>query len=741
MEIETTGKTGSVYKFGPFRLVPDECLLLREGEPVALTPRAFDLLRLLIESAGHLKTREELIEALWPTTIVEETNLSWNVRAVRKALGEEADAPPRYIETVRRRGYRFIAPVEVERAGETEEDGKSETSRRRRWPWVTAGGLAAAAAVAVALVMLWPRFFGGLSETVTAPRRPSIAVLPFENLSADKGNAYFVAGMQDLILTKLADIGDLKVISRTSTEKYKSHPDDLKTIARQLGVATILEGSVQKQGDQVLIDVQLIDARTDAHIWAQSYQRTLANVFGVEGDVAEKVATALKARLSSVESKRLATELSAVPAANDLFLRAEYLANRGAVGYDFGTLRQAISTYKKALAKAPNFALAWARLSYTESLLAWVGAENVKTLEAQARADAEHALGLAPDLAAAHLALGYSDFWGREDYTAAQKTFSAALALRPGDADALAAYGYIERRLGRFETAIASLRQAFTLDPRNSDLAYGLGQTYLAVYRYADAERAFRRALALDPGNLLAKRANARAILYASGDLAGALAAAQGDAPMLKLARVDILTDWRKYRQALALLDTVPDTADNFPAYAIPKAELQGYLYLQLGDAARGRSLEKQALAESRAQLPLQHGLALASIWQNVAGEEIHLGRTAEGLRAIARAQALWTQSGDRFIRLGYLVGNAGLYAEAGRADLAVPLLDRALGKPGVGPPYSPVMLWIDPLWDPIRHDPRFQALLKKYAKYKPADLATAAPAATVGDNPFGSSL
>ncbi len=699
--------------------------MLRNGEPVAMTPRAFDLLRLLVESAGHLKPREELIDELWPTAVVEDNSLPWNVSAVRKALGDSSDAP-RYIETVPRRGYRFIAPVEVQHAS-----GPRGDKSRRYWRWAALGALVAVAVVAGVLSASWTGISGNSRTQDAIPRRASIAVLPFENLNVGKKEAYFVAGIQDLILTKLADIGSLKVISRTSTSDYASHPDDLGTIARELGVATILEGSVQKTGNQVLINVQLIDARSGDHIWAKSYQRTLRNVFGVEGEVAAKVATALQTRLTYAETRRLATTLSNDPTANDLFLRAEYLNDRGYISHDFGTLRQAMTAYKQAIARAPDFALAWARLSFCESLLAWVGAENVKPLEARARADAEHALQLAPTLAAAHLALGYSDFWGRGDYPAAQKVFAAALALRPGDANALAALGYIERRQGRFDAAIASLKQAFALDPRNSDLAYGLGRSYLAVYRYAEAERAFRRALALDPNNLLAKRANARAILYATGDIPRALAAARGDAPVLELARVDFLTDWRKYRRALRLLKSVPDTPDNFPPYSLPKSELEGYLYLQLGNTARGRELEAQALAESRAQLPKQHSLMLASVWQDVADEEIHLGKTAKGVRSIRRAQAIYDKSGDRFIRLGYLVADAGLYAAAGRADLAVPLLDSALGKPGVGPPYSPVMLWIDPLWDPIRHDPRFRALLKKYARYKPAGTTAVASAST----------
>jgi TolB-like protein len=213
----------------------------------------------------------------------------------------------------------------------------------------------------------------------TAPAIPtrSIAVLPFENLSGDKDNAYFAGGIQDLVLTKLADIGSLKVISRTSTEKYKSRPDNLKQVAAELGVATILEGSVQKQGDQVLINVQLIDAKTDSHIWAKAYTKTLTNVFGVEGEVAEAIATSLNAKLTPVQSKDLAAAPTTNRAAYDAFLRAEYLANRGSIDYGTGAglsdLKAAIPLYREAVQADPGFALAWARLSYSESQLAWEG--------------------------------------------------------------------------------------------------------------------------------------------------------------------------------------------------------------------------------------------------------------------------------------------------------------------------------------------------------------------------------
>ncbi len=556
----------------------------------------------------------------------------------------------------------------------------------------------------------------------------SIAVLPFENLSADKNNDYFVAGMQDLILTKLADIGDLKVIARTSTAKYASHPGNLTTIAQQLGVATILEGSVQKVGNQVLINVQLIDARTDAHIWAQSYQRTLDNVFGVEGDVAEKIATALKAKLSPAETARLASDLSANNAANDLFLRAEYQANQGTTNYDTASWKAAIPLYKQAIAQAPDFALAYARLSFVESSLAWSGGAGLeaKQLNTQALSNAEHALKLAPNLPAAHLALGYSDYYGHDDYDAALKAFTAALALRPNNADALAAQGYVERFQGRFAAALASLQHAFALDPRKSERAYELGSTYMMTARYPDAERWLRRALALDPHNLHARIILSAAIAYATGDIPRALAELQGDDAELKSARALLLVGQRKYQEALTLLDSVPNApGDSAGGDAIDRAEL----YRLMGDMTRARSLYAQALPKVRARLARQQGFNQASAWDDLATAELGLGHVAQGLAAIAKAQAIGEHTPGLYDS-PLMENNAALYAEANRPDLAVPLLAKALASPGIGRWYSPVMLWLDPAWDPIRKSPQFQALLKKYAKYKPA-VIPAMPAST----------
>jgi TolB-like protein/Tfp pilus assembly protein PilF len=553
----------------------------------------------------------------------------------------------------------------------------------------------------------------------TAVPARSIAVLPFENLSADKDNAYFSDGIQDLILTKLAEIAELKVISRTSTRKYASRPDDLKTIGQQLGVATILEGSVQKAGNQVLINVQLIDTRTDAHLWAESYTRTLDDVFGVEGEVAGQIATALKTKLTPVEAQRLGTALSGDPAANDLYLRAEYFANQGRIRSDQASMRQAIALYRRAIAKAPGFAIARARLSYNESYFAFkFFLEDAQELNRDARVQAEQALVLAPDLIEAHLAIGYCDYYGRGDYAAALTTFSKVLEAHPNDPATIAATGYLLKRQGRFKESLAALQRALELDPRNSMLATDVGLSYMLNGRHNEAQAAFHHALALDPAQIEARIYLSEAVLFADGDAEGALVAAQG--PQLQSLRVDLLIYQRKYQEALALLAGIPER-DNY----VPGAKRlnQAEIYRLSDDVAHARPLYEQALPILRAQIKDQAGDKYREIGllDAIATAELGLGHTAAGMAIIARSQALAARINDYSFKPSAMLGHAQLYAQARRPDLAVPLLEQTLASPGIGASYSPVMLWIDPAWDPIRHDAGFEALQKTYISAKPA--------------------
>ena len=304
-------------------------------------------------------------------------------------------------------------------------------------------------------------------ESPSAVSRKSIAVLPFENLSADKGNEYFANGMQDMILTKLVGIGDLKVISRTSTEKYKSRPDNLKAVAAELGVATILEGSVQKAGDEVLINVQLIDAANDNHLWADAYSRKLDNIFGVEGEVAQNVADALKAKLTPAETAHVAEAPTRNAAAFDLFLQAEEQVKKANTSQLEAAYLAADTDYLQAIALDPGFALAYARLAKNQLNRHWFGTPLTASQLATTKVYADRALALAPNLPEAHLALGYYDYWGFRNYTAANIEFERALALAPNNVNALIGLAFVARRTGEMAQALNYLKQAVAISPRD----------------------------------------------------------------------------------------------------------------------------------------------------------------------------------------------------------------------------------------------------------------------------------
>lgn len=549
----------------------------------------------------------------------------------------------------------------------------------------------------------------------------SIAVLPFANLSSDKENEYFVAGMQDLILGKLADIGQLKVISRTSTLKYESRPDNLRQVAAELGVAHILEGSVQKAGNQVLINVQLIDARTDNHLWAETYQRTLDNIFGVEGEVAGKIADALKTRLSPAETSRLAAVPTTNRAAYDAFLQAEFLVNRGNLEFTSDWYRKAIPYYEQALRADPAFVLALARLSFAESIAYWFGGNNEQALADKALEHARQALDRQPDLADAHVAMGYAQYAGADDYNAALGDFTEALRLRPHDPDILLASAFALRRMGRLPAAIAALREAVSRNPRSSYAFESLGETLLMAHRYDEAEAALQRARSIDPGNTVALEQLASKAVLADGDLSRALALLVGDQPRLVSRRVGYLQMQGRYNDAIRVLESLPRNADQSGTAADRELQLANLLRLA-GQSDRARNLYASALPQIRAQL---HGLRSKRVqsadWTQIASALHGLGEEREALEALSRSQALARESGDLIEYPRITAVNASVYADMRRPDLAIPLLQEILPGHSGGLYFSPTMLWIDSSWDPIRDDPRFQALLREYAKSKPA--------------------
>ena len=551
----------------------------------------------------------------------------------------------------------------------------------------------------------------------------SIAVLPFENLSGNAENAYFVSGMQDLILTNLSKIRDLKVISRTSTEKYASRPDNLKIVGAELGVATILEGSVQRAGDNVLINLQLIDVRTDAHLWAEVYNRKIEDVFAVEQEVARTVAEALQATLSPTESAAIAAKPTQDPTAYDLFLRAEYLLHHGSQNQDGGALGESAALYRQAVAKDPSFALAHAQLSIALSDLYWNGGTSdlsQQVLAQQSRAAMAQAKRLQPGLPEADLALAFLNYRVDLDFPAAVAAFDAVLAVRPGDAYARWGRALPLRRLGRFQDAITAMEAAVRLNPRDSYLTSELANTNWMVRRTDAAETRFRHALALDPENTTAEVSLSNLLVYRSGDFVSAWNLLRGDQPGFVFQRAELLRLQRKTSEALDQLAQLPDSQISFLGDGKPKAMLAGSLHFEAGEYAQAAPLLRQAKAEMEARLrtlPANYGSGQA-VRLALAEAEAMLGDEATALRTTQQALAQMPVEKDAINGARALAQAAQVYSRLGRVDLVTPALERVRLAPGSDTAISASTLKLDPVWDKVRGDPRFQAEIQRFAEF-----------------------
>lgn len=609
------------------------------------------------------------------------------------------------------------------------------TAARRSWkPWELYGAIAALVLIGIGYFALARKpaptavarsvATMALARAIPIPAK-SIAVLPFENLSEDKGNAYFADGMQDLILTKLADIGDLKVISRTSTAKYQSHPDNLKIIARQLGVAAILEGSVQKAGNQVLINVQLIDARSDNHLWAESYQRTLDNIFGVEGEVAQKVADALQARLTNAEQQNVAAIPTQNSVAYDWFLKAEFRANKAFNSQDAADFKLAEDDYRRAIAVDPGFALAYARLAYWQMAGHWFVAPLTAGELAKVKAMIDHTLAIAPDLPDAHLALGFYYYWGYRRYADATAQFERVLQLTPNNVEALGGLAFIDRRRGQWPQALATLKQALSISPRDAELLGEYGWTLCIMRRYREGERQLTRALAIEPGKTNSQDALWTTRLFGLGDARGArkaydplpgwrlnadksVAAGDLDGLVNPIVYPDVFE--RRFDAALRAWDSAPVDTD---ADRLTRRAARVAIQVVAGRQAAIQSDCSQLKPLLDAELAKHPGV-IGNL-QQVAWVDVCLGRNADAISAARRISDEMPLSSDAYFGAYALAGLAEVEAHAGAKDQALGLIGQLLAIPA-GEVMSVTRLKLDPVWDPLRNDPRFQALLKKYA-------------------------
>ncbi len=546
----------------------------------------------------------------------------------------------------------------------------------------------------------------------------SIAVLPFENRSADQANAYFADGIQDEILTRLAKIGDLKVISRTSTEKYRGRPINLKTVGEELGVTALLEGSVQKSGGKVRVTVQLIEARSDHPLWAESYDRSLEDIFTVQSEIAGQVASALYARLTPQESVALKSVPTRNQKAYDLFLRGEHFLRTGLANFRAPDVLTATEFYRQAVTEDAQFALAYAQLSFAESFLYWVGADPPGDPPAQAaRVHADKAAALAPDLLEAHLSLAYCDFWGRLDYPSALEHLTRARALAPQSADVLAAFGLVYGRQLRFDDAIAAYQRAVQYDPGNSKLIDNLAYTYWSAGRFEMVPPTCERALVVDPDNQGTVRRLARLHVVRYGDVERARRMLQAPDPRNKVLLAFISSLTRDYETAIRLIEQLPADSPAFAPADESKDELLGLYCFRAGQVDRARPLLESVRNRRRALLA-DKTLSSRRVSYNsirLARLEATLGNGDAAVEIAERGAEVDAITRDRLQGTAYRNDLAEIYARTGRNDKAIALLAQQLKGPPVALDVTPVMLRLDPRWDSLRQDPRFQALLKEY--------------------------
>ncbi|MDR3447936.1 MULTISPECIES: winged helix-turn-helix domain-containing protein [unclassified Dyella] len=724
--------------------------LFVDGEEVGLERKAFAVLVLLARDPGRVLSRDEILDEVWGHSHVTPSSLSRIIALLRHALGESGEEN-HYLHTVHGVGFRLDAEVQFASSREGLSTNKVLVAPEPVFVPVLTHDVvvpeaATAASPAIPLRPDKTRRFGKLlvaviagllvvvavllgrhqlvhhsADAASVVDLKSIAVLPFENLSTDKGNAYFASGMQDMILTQLVGIGGLKVISRTSTEKYPSHPEDIKTIARQLGVATLLEGTVQKVGNQVLINVQLIDVSSGNHLWAKAYTRTLDNVFNVEGEVAQNVAEALKVQLTSAETARIDTVPTRNAGAYDLYLRAGVHANRA---YDDPTLSSselptAISMYQQALTMDPDFALASAALARAHMQMYFFAPDRTNARLAEAKTAADRALALQPNLGQGHYALGLYDYWGHRDYAGATTQLELARQTLPNSATVELLIAAIARRQGRWDEALTRFRAATVLDP-HSEYAYNqLGVTYQSMRRYAEADQAYAAAFALSKNPVGERMAQVFNELVWKGDPAPMHTALAALKPGSDAYAANIMSMYferelaRDYAGAVKVAEA--DKAENWDDpdnVVLPRRLYLAWALQAAGDTAKAAEVyddvathAQAALAErpDDADLHLTLGFAYAG-----------LGRKPEAVAEGERAVALMPVAEDALTGADMLAYQAQLYMRVGQPDQAIPLIDHVLSMPA-GAILSSAILQLDPLWDPLRDDPRFKALLRKY--------------------------
>jgi serine/threonine-protein kinase len=553
----------------------------------------------------------------------------------------------------------------------------------------------------------------------------SVAVLPFENLSDDPRNAYFADGVHDDILTSLAKIADLKVISRTSVQQYKGGRRNAREIGAALGVAHILEGTVRRSGNRVRVNAQLINAETEAHVWGDTFDRELTDLFAIQSELAERITVALRAKISPREKANLRVRATSDLGAYELYLRARDLFQWSAVGDAQENGERALPLLEEALARDPEFALAYSLASRVHAELYWFGSDKRSSRLDLAKAAADAALRLQPDLGEAHLALGFYHYYAHRDYDRARAEFEAAQHATPNDSEAVGAMGVVDRRQGRWDAAIEHLQRARELDPRNVAAIWNLLETYTYVGRYADAERTIAEGLHVSPNAHFFALARAALALRIDGDLASLRAALReippsfdpGGAVTAIAVRVALMSgdaDEAARRLAASSRERHNDNglsgvAGALDGYTVPRAWYEGRIARARGDMNAAERAFRAARAQIEADLDrwpddaktvAMLGLAHAAIGDKSAATEF--GRRAVELLPISR---------DALDGALVATALAVIYANTGEGRLAIEQLRTLVDVPG-GPTRG--LLRLEPEWSGLRDEPEFQKLVSR---------------------------
>ena len=629
---ETPGReTLRIYEFGPFHLDPSERKLLRANEIVALTPRAFDTLHLLVRNSGRVMDKDELIRMLWPDTFVEEGSLSNHIFLLRKALGEA----PGFIETVPRRGYRFVGAVRQlpgattttlpEKATQAGAPGRASLLTNARWPWrsrAAALGIVAAALLATLAAAGWFYRGAGLGgETID-----SVAILPFVNASADPNMEYLSDGITENLINNLSQLPHLKVMSRDASFRYKGKESVAQTVGRDLGVRAVFVGRVMQRGDTLTISAELIDARDNSQIWGQQYTRKSSDIFGLQDEIAREMTTALRLRLTAEEQKRLVKSYTSNSEAYQDYLRGRFFWQK-TTGLG---LNKGVEYFQQAISKDPRYALAYDGLADSYISLAVYGFSPPQEAYPRAKEAALKSLEIDVTLAEAHASLARIKAEYDWDWSGAESEFQRAIELNPNYPTAYQMYGLILSTMGRPEEAIAIYKRGLGLDPLSPIINAALGEAFYYTRQYDQAIEQLQKTLELDP-NL-------------------------------------------------------------HPARAF------------LADAYLHKSMNKEAIEELETHLVIAEGRvwALAELGYVYAV----VGRRPDAQKLLNELNQL---SREKFVPADAM---AQIYVGLGEKDTTFEWLEKGYERHSLG--LAGVDLKVDPVWDPLRSDPRFADLLRR---------------------------